>query len=449
MNGSGEKKAYFHIGPKFGTISRAAVNEAIKECRTRGDANWLVILGFSFESDIQGSEQTMSLGSFTVTKARIHDDLLQEGLKKKPSKAAASFVTIGEPDVKPQRDGNTVTLEIEGLDIYDPIKDEVKARDLHDIAYWMVDDDYDGSNFVVKQVFFCGGDKDEFEDWKKGLSKLALQTTKARAEKTLKIEIDDEAFERIYGFRSHPIQITHNGQKLAVRLLSQFGEESMRVFTFQSLVEREERMRREERAQQIWSVLALAATNRQILTYDIVAKLTGVVRPSIGDFLRPIQQFCAENRLPALTSLVVSGETGIPGEGFIAAEDVPAAQIRVFEHDWLERPTPTVEQLADSYSRAPDRRGPAIETTGRGELLPIKLVPPDADEFRQQFLRSHLAEIAVTYRDGRVERKKWRALNFTPSSNVIGNLRSRPHFRSGQWQRKGIREVTVRVLNDQ
>ncbi len=232
LNGSGEKKAYFHIGPKFGTVSKTAVNEAIKECRTRGDANWLVILGFSFESDIQGSEQTTSLGSFTVTKARIHDDLLQEGLKKKPSKAAASFVTIGEPDVKPHRDGNTVTLEIEGLDIYDPIKDEVKARDLHDIAYWMVDDDYDGSNFVVKQVFFCGGDKDEFDDWKKGLSRLALQTTKARAEKTLKIEIDDEAFERIYGFHSHPIEITHDSQKIAVRILSQFGEESMRVFTF-------------------------------------------------------------------------------------------------------------------------------------------------------------------------------------------------------------------------
>lgn len=234
LNGSGEKKAYFHIGPKFGTVSKTAVNEAIKECRTRGDANWLVILGFSFESDIQGSEQTTSLGSFTVTKARIHDDLLQAGLKKKPSKAAASFVTIGEPDVKPQRDGDTVTLEIEGLDIYDPIKDEVKARDLHDIAYWMVDDDYDGSNFVVKQVFFCGGDKDEFADWKRGLSKLAQQTTKARAEKTLKIEIDDDAFDRVYGFRSHPIQITHNGQKIAVRLLSQFGEESMKVFTFTS-----------------------------------------------------------------------------------------------------------------------------------------------------------------------------------------------------------------------
>ncbi len=232
MNGTGEKKAYFHIGSKFGTVSRTAVNEAIKECRTRGDANWLIILGFSFESDINGSEQTTSVGTFTVTKARIHDDLLQEGLKKKPAKSAASFVTIGEPDIIAHKDGSTVTLEIQGLDIYDPIKDEVKARDLHDIAYWMVDDAYDGSSFVVRQVFFCGGDKDEFAKWKKGLSELSKEKTRIRAERTLKIEIDDEAFDRIYGFKSNPIEIKSNGQKIAVRLLSQFGEESMRVFNF-------------------------------------------------------------------------------------------------------------------------------------------------------------------------------------------------------------------------
>jgi adenine-specific DNA-methyltransferase len=231
QNGTGEKKAYFHIGAKFGTVSKTAVNEAIKECRLRGDANWLVILGFSFESDIQGSEQTTSLGSFTVTKARIHDDLLQEGLKKKPARSAASFVTIGEPDVIAHRDGNTVTLEIQGLDIYDPIKDEVKARDLHDIAYWTIDDDYDGSSFVVRQVFFCGGDKDEFAKWRKGLSDLAKQASRVRAEKTLKIEIDEEAFDRIYGFQSHPIEIKRAGQKLAVRIISQFGEESMKLFT--------------------------------------------------------------------------------------------------------------------------------------------------------------------------------------------------------------------------
>ena len=139
MNGVGEKKAYFHIGPKFGTVSKTAVNEAIKECRLRGDAQWLVILGFSFESDIEGSSHTTNMGRFEVTKARIHDDLLQEGLKKKPAKSAASFVTIGEPDIVLHKDGNSVRVEIQGLDIYDPIKDEVKPRNINDIAYFLPD----------------------------------------------------------------------------------------------------------------------------------------------------------------------------------------------------------------------------------------------------------------------------------------------------------------------
>lgn len=227
----GEAKAYFHIGPKFGTVSKKSVSEAVKECQGRGDAAWLVILGFSFESDIQGSVQTMSVGNFEVTKARIHDDLLQEGLKKKPAKSAASFVTIGEPDIAVHKDGNMVFVEIQGLDIYDPIKDEVKPRNVNDIAYWMVDDDYDGSNFVVKQVFFCGGDKDEFDRWRKGLSEAAKQETKRNAEKTLRIEIEEEAFDRLYGHVSHPIEIKKRDQKLAIRMISQFGEESTKVIS--------------------------------------------------------------------------------------------------------------------------------------------------------------------------------------------------------------------------
>lgn len=231
QNGVGEKKAYFHIGPKFGTVSKTAVNEAVKECRIRGDAQWLIILGFSFESDIEGSTQTTSMGKFEVTRVRIHDDLLQEGLKKKPAKSAASFVTIGEPDIELSRSGTDVTVEIKGLDIYDPIKDEVKPRNVHDIAYWMVDEDYDGSNFVVRQVFFCGGEKSEFDKWRKGLDNLAKDGTKKKLEKTLKIEIDDEAFDRLYGHISHPITIKAKGQKIAVRIISQFGEECTKVLT--------------------------------------------------------------------------------------------------------------------------------------------------------------------------------------------------------------------------
>lgn len=221
----GEKKAYLHIGPKFGTVSKRAVNEAVRECRQKGDAPWLIILGFSFESGIH--EMTKDLGVFQVSVVRMHDDLMQEGLLKKDKKAA-SFVTIGEPDIALVKDGNTATVEIRGLDIYDPIKDIIKSRDAHDIAYWMLDDHYDGSNFVVRQVFFCGGDKKEFDKWRKGLESLAKQSTRKRAQTTLKVEIDEDAFDQLYGHQSRPFKIQPN-QKIAIRVISQFGEETTKV----------------------------------------------------------------------------------------------------------------------------------------------------------------------------------------------------------------------------
>jgi adenine-specific DNA-methyltransferase len=230
--GREEKKAYLHLGPKFGTVSKQAVSDAIKEARRKGDADWLLILGFSFESNLQ--DMQLDQGSFQVSIVRMHDDLLQDGLMKKDKKHA-SFVTIGEPDIGVSEVGvsedgkKEIQVEIRGLDIYDPIKDEVKSRAAHDIAYWMVDDDYDGTNFVVKQVFFSGGSKDEFAKWKKGLDALALAATKKKAERTLRIEIDEEAFERLYGTVSHPIRVNKPGQKIAVRCISQFGEETTKV----------------------------------------------------------------------------------------------------------------------------------------------------------------------------------------------------------------------------
>ncbi len=229
--GAGEKKAYLHIGPKFGTVSNQAVTEAIKACRDKRDGDWLLILGFAFESGVS-DVTTRDFGQFKVSIVRMHDNLLQQGLLKRDKKAA-SFVTIGEPDIRLHRENGTATVEIAGLDIYDPIKDEVKSRDVHDIAYWMVDDDYDGSNFVVRQVFFCGGDKDEFEEWKKGLSELAEAKTKKAAEQTLKVEIDDEAFAGVYGHVSRPFPVK-KGQKIAVRVISQFGEETTKVVDVKS-----------------------------------------------------------------------------------------------------------------------------------------------------------------------------------------------------------------------
>lgn len=112
-------------------------------------------------------------------------------------------------------------------------------------------------------------------------------------------------------------------------------------------------MTRGERAAQIWPLLALCASQRQILTYDQLSKLIGVFRPGLGQLLEPIQSYCLLNSLPALTSLVVSEINGLPGEGFIAASDVPLAQARVFGHGWASTPVPTPQAFEDAATKLP------------------------------------------------------------------------------------------------
>ena len=112
-------------------------------------------------------------------------------------------------------------------------------------------------------------------------------------------------------------------------------------------------MNRFQRAAQLWAVLVLAARHRQVLSYDLVARAIGVPRAGVGGFLYPIQSYCLENSLPPLTVLIVSDQSGMPGVGFIAAQDIPAAQVQVFRHPWLEAQAPTVEQLEMAYQSNP------------------------------------------------------------------------------------------------
>lgn len=119
-------------------------------------------------------------------------------------------------------------------------------------------------------------------------------------------------------------------------------------------------MTRPERAAQIWSLLVLAARNRQTLTYDMVSKMIGVPRPGIGQFLEPIQSYCLINGLPPLTILVVQEDTGIPGVGFIAAEDIPSNQQKVFALDWTERGSPSVEEFAQAVLDRPTNGVPIL-----------------------------------------------------------------------------------------
>ena len=87
---------------------------------------------------------------------------------------------------------------------------------------------------------------------------------------------------------------------------------------------------------------------------------------------------------------------------------------------------------------------PALETLG--DLLPITLEPPQSAEFRRRLLACRRAQITTFYNDGRVEHYPWDASRFSETSSVMGNLRSRPEFRKGTWQRSGIVKVHVCIV---
>lgn len=228
-----EVLAYLMIGPKFGTVSKQSVNMAIREFRQKLNegASTLYILGFSFEDDIKNEDiKDYNLGTFHVVKVRMNDDLLQDGLLKS-QKTAGSFIIIGEPDIRLVRDDDdTCHVEIQGMDMYDPIQDRVAERNVADIAYWELDDRYSGTEFVVRSIHFCGGDKKEFNAWKKGLQSVTPRQIKRDIGRTLRMEFPEEVWDALYDFRSAPIKY-EKGRKLAVRVVSQFGEESTKVIT--------------------------------------------------------------------------------------------------------------------------------------------------------------------------------------------------------------------------
>lgn len=78
-------------------------------------------------------------------------------------------------------------------------------------------------------------------------------------------------------------------------------------------------------------------------------------------------------------------------------------------------------------------------------ILPIGLNPTTEEEFKRRLLLTKTAYITVFYKNGTSNQKTWNANRFKESSGVLGNLRSRPEFRNGEWQKLGIEKVLVSI----
>lgn len=79
-----------------------------------------------------------------------------------------------------------------------------------------------------------------------------------------------------------------------------------------------------------------------------------------------------------------------------------------------------------------------------GSTLQIELEPSSESVFKESLLRTQKAVFTIFYNDGRIVERSWDASKFSSSSNLMGNIRSRPEFRQGQWQKLGIRSVKVK-----
>jgi alkylated DNA nucleotide flippase Atl1 len=106
-------------------------------------------------------------------------------------------------------------------------------------------------------------------------------------------------------------------------------------------------MTRAERAQQVWQVLVSAAHNRQVLTYEILAKEIGLKAYTLARPLGCVMKYCEKNDLPALTVLVVSKGRGTPSSGLetVKPSDQDREREKVFATPWFSRLAPSAAEF--------------------------------------------------------------------------------------------------------
>jgi adenine-specific DNA-methyltransferase len=242
--GGQSKRIAVCIGPEHGTVSPDLIKEASKEAAKH--FNLLIVCGFAFdphagerkkelEDDFLKSK-LLTYGNLTILLARMNPDLAMGDELLKKTGAGNLFMIFGEPDIViekispdpslPKR-GNTpltpldrgesikgefITVEIKGLDVYDPTTGQIRSHSTDDIACWFIDTDYNEESFFVRHAYFSGADE-PYEKLKKAL----------------KAEIDESAWATIYSTKSRPFPMPSKN-KIAVKVINHYGDEVLKVY---------------------------------------------------------------------------------------------------------------------------------------------------------------------------------------------------------------------------
>jgi adenine-specific DNA-methyltransferase len=122
-------------------------------------------------------------------------------------------MVFGEPDIKitPVAD-DKLTVEVFGVDVYDPTTGQIRSNSTDDIACWFIDTEYNGESFFVRHAYFTGAG-DPYEKLKRAL----------------RAEIDESAWAALYTTKSGPFDKPKTG-KIAVKVINHYGDEVLKVY---------------------------------------------------------------------------------------------------------------------------------------------------------------------------------------------------------------------------
>ncbi len=209
-NGEGTaKRVVVSIGPEHGPVTAWQVEEGLREAHRRG-ADDIVFAGFSFDGAAQAAIQQDVHPRVRAHLAHLAPDVqMGELLKTTPNSQLFTVFGLPRAELRPASNGEWI-VEMQGVDIYDPVQNTIHATRADRVAAWFLDTDYDARTFCITQAFFP-----DRSAWKK-------------LERALRGTIDEDRFDALTGTVSLPFAPGQH-RRVAVKVIDPRGNEVMRV----------------------------------------------------------------------------------------------------------------------------------------------------------------------------------------------------------------------------
>lgn len=214
----GSRRVAVSIGPEVGNVSSKQIEESVRVA-TRKAYDDVVYAGFGFDAQAQDAINSAQHPHLQLHMALIRPDVaMADLLKSQPG--SQLFTVFSSPRVKGplEQDDGTSVVEVEGMDVYDPVNNALIPTSRDHISAWFVDTDYDGRTFCICQAFFP--DRTRWGQLAKALHK--------------KGSFDASLFDALSGYRSLPFsppskRVAGDMWKIAVKVIDPRGNEGLRV----------------------------------------------------------------------------------------------------------------------------------------------------------------------------------------------------------------------------